>query len=85
MFILALSPMAKGIKAKINRRDLTKVKSFYTAKKITEKMKRQFNWTGENIRKLYGQPGINIQNIWTTCTIQYQMDWQLILKNGQKT
>jgi len=43
MFILALSPMAKGIKAKINRRDLTKVKSFYTAKKITEKMKRQFN------------------------------------------
>ena len=37
--------MAKEIKAKINRRDLIKVKSFCTAKKkkkITDKMKRQF-------------------------------------------
>ena len=85
MFILALSPMAKEIKAKINRRDLIKVKSFCTAKKNHWQNERQFNWTGENICKLYGQPGINIQNIWTACTTQYQMDRELILKNGQKT
>ena len=38
---LDLSPKAKEIKAKINKWDLIKLKSFYTAKEITDKIERQ--------------------------------------------
>ena len=38
---LDLSLKAKEIKAKMNRWDLITLKSFYKAKKITDKMKRQ--------------------------------------------
>ena len=35
------SPKAKEIKGKINKWDLTKLKSFFTAKETTDKTKRQ--------------------------------------------
>ena len=38
---MVLSPKAKETKAKINKWDLTKLKSFCTAKEITDETKRQ--------------------------------------------
>ena len=40
-FLLNLSSKAKEIKAKINKWNLIKLKNFYTAKKTTDKTKRQ--------------------------------------------
>ena len=40
-FFFDLSPKTKKIKAKINRWDLIKLKSFCTAKETTSKVKRQ--------------------------------------------
>ena len=42
------SPKAKEIEAKINKWNLPKLKSFYTAKEIIDKMKRQLT-EGEKI------------------------------------
>ena len=38
---LALSPKAKEIKAKINKRNLVRLKNFFIAKEIIDKMKKK--------------------------------------------
>ena len=80
---LDLSPKAKEIKAKINKWDLIKLKSFCTVKETIDKMKIQpMEWEKifENdmtdkrlVSKIYKQ------------LIQLNIKKQTPLKNGQKT
>ena len=56
-----LPPRAMAIK--INKWDLTKLRSFCTGKEIIKKNEKTTYRMGENICKGNGQQGINLQNI----------------------
>ena len=67
---LVQSPKTIKIKAKMNKWDIIKPKSFHTVKKTTKKMKEQpMDWE-KNICKWYKQQGLNFQNIQIVHTIQ---------------
>ena len=63
------------IKTKINKQDLIKIKSFCTAKKAINKMKRQPT-ERENICKQSDQQGINLQSIQTAHAAKQQTNKQ---------
>ena len=50
---LVLSPQARETKAKINKRDLIKTKSFYTTKEALKKSQKATYSMGDNICKQY--------------------------------
>ena len=57
---LSQSLKAIEIKAKINKRDLIKLRSFCTARETMEKTNKKTHYRmGENACKLYNQQGIN--------------------------
>jgi len=57
---LDLSPEAKEIKAKINKQDRIKLKSFCAAKETTEKMKRQISEWEKMFANDMTNKGLNI-------------------------
>ena len=73
------SPRVMETKAKINKWDLIKLKSFCTTKETINKMKTTYRM-GENISKWCYKKGINFQNIPTT---QYQKTKQPNQKLGR--
>ena len=70
------------IKAKVNKWDLMKLKSFCTAKETVSKVKRQPS-NGENNSKWNSWQRINSQNIQAAHTTQYQRNRQLNQKVGK--
>ena len=78
---------AKEIKAKINKWNPIQLKSFCTARKTTDKTKRQPTLIAENICKWYDWLGVNIHCICTTHITQHpkkKKPQTTRLKNGQK-
>ena len=57
------SPRIREIKAKINKWDLIKRKSFCTAKEAINKTKKTTQRMGINTGKLCDQQGISLQNL----------------------
>ena len=66
------TPKAKEIKAKINKWDLIKLNTFCTAKETINKMKRQPMESEKIFCKLYDQQRVNVRNIKTVHTTQYE-------------
>ena len=75
------SPRVVEIKTKTNKWDLIKLKSFCTAKETINK-KTSYRM-GESIYKQRNQPGINLQNIQTAHTAQYQANKKPNQKMGR--
>ena len=68
------SPRIREIKAKINKWDLFKCKSFCTAKEAINKTKKTTQRMGINTGKLCDQQGISLQNLQTVHATQYKKD-----------
>ena len=73
------------IKTKINKWDLIKLKSFYTAKETINKVKKTTHRMGENICKQCDWQGINLQNTQTAHAAQYQKKKQANQKMGRRS
>ena len=72
------------IKAKINKQDLVKLKSFCTTKETISKVKRQpSEW--EKIIASEATDRINLKNIQAAPAAQYQKNKQPNQKMGQRT
>ena len=69
-FFFALLPRVMKIKTRINKWDLVKLKSFWTAKEAINK--KTIHRVRENICKQSNQQRINLQNIQTAYTAQYK-------------
>ena len=80
---LDLSPNARESKAKINKWDLTKLKSFCTAKETIDKMKRLTTEWEKIVTNDMTEKRL-LSKIYKQLIKQYQKNKQ-ILKNGQKT
>ena len=78
-----LSPNARESKAKINKWDLTKLKSFCTAKETIDKMKRLTTEWEKIVTNDMTEKRL-LSKIYKQLIKQYQKNKQ-ILKNGQKT
>ena len=65
------SPRVMQIKAKINKWDLIKLKSFCTAKETINKKEKTTHKMGENICKQCNRQGNTLQDIQTAHTAQY--------------
>ena len=77
-------PRVMEIKAKINKWDLIKLKSFCTTKETISKVKRAFR-LGENNSKWNNRRRINLKNMQATLVAQFQKNKQPNQKMGQRT
>ena len=78
-------PRILEIKAKINKYDLIKLKSFWTAKETLSKVKRQPSEWKKNNSKWNNWQRINFQSIQAAHTTQYQKNQQPIQKVGKRS
>ena len=77
-------PRILEIKAKINKWDLIKIKSFCTTKETISKVKRQPSEWEKIIARSNGQR-INLKNIQATLAAQFQENKRPNQKVGQRT
>ena len=73
-----------GIKAKINKWDLTKLKSFFHNEGNYKQGEKTAFTMGENNRKWSNWQKINLQNMQAAHAAQYQKNKQPNQKNGPK-
>ena len=72
------------IKTEINKHDLTKLKSFFTAKETINKVERQPSEWEKIIANETIDKGFNFQNIQAAHTTQYQKNKQPNQKVGKR-
>ena len=72
------------IKTKINKRDVIKLKIFFTEKETINKMKKTTLRMGKIFANESTGQGINLQNIQTAHAAQYQKNKQANPKMGRR-